>query len=54
MMPSLYCLLMTIHKPILIGDLMRQMGVFRSDSTVDHDLVVAMFYYESLMNSKKQ
>lgn len=36
------------REPILIGDIMRQLGVIRSDNTVDHDLVAALYYYESL------
>ena len=34
--------------PILIGDYMRQIGIIRSDNTVDRDLVCSLLYYESL------
>ncbi len=35
---------------MLVGDIMRQMGIVRADNSVDKDLVCALFYYESLMN----
>lgn len=37
--------------PILIGDWMQQMGIVRSDKSVDTDLICALFYYEEKCTS---
>lgn len=41
-------------EPILIGDLLRQLGVIREDDSVDCDLVAALFYYEQLSEVRHQ
>lgn len=50
------------HQPILIGDLLRQIGIIRTppstspveeeNSVVDSDLVCALFYYDYLVSGK--
>lgn len=42
------------REPILIGDLLRKLGVIREDNSVDCDLVAALFYYEQLSEERHQ
>lgn len=39
------------REPILIGDWMQQMGIIRSDQSVDTDLVCTLFYYDQKCTS---
>lgn len=51
-----------MSEPILIGELMRQMGIVRPSQSplkgeeweVDRDLVCALFYYEQLSEERHQ
>lgn len=42
------------REPMLIGDIMRQMGIVRADNSVDKDLVCALFYYEQMSEERHQ
>lgn len=45
---------MESREPILIGDWMRRMGLINEDGLVDHDLLCALFYDDSLKSRKNE